>query len=293
MRHLRCLLFLAIATALSAADPSQDNAAAIALYREKKNPEARAAFETLSAANPANAEAHHFLGLIALREKRDDDAIRHHETATALAPTNATYLIALGDAYGRKAASASLFSKLGWAKKCQTTLARAVELEPSSFAANAALIEFYRRAPGMAGGGMDKAYAQAQSFRKLDLAGGTQLLTALYARESQFPELFAALDEALKTHPDHYLLLLTFGRTSADSGQQLDRGLASLQRCLDLTPPPRAPSHANAWFYLGQIRARQNDLPAASTAYENALKLEPTHREAAAALEKLPRATLP
>ncbi len=288
MRHLRCLLFLAVATALSAADPTPDNAAAIALYREKKNPEARAAFEQLTAANPQNAEAHHFLGLIALREKRTDEALRHHESATSLAPENATYLIALGDAYGRKASSASLFAKLDWAEKCRAVLERAVALAPADSAANSALIEFYRRAPGIAGGGIDKAIAQAETFRKHDLLGGTQLLTALYARESKSPELFAALNEALAKQPDNYLLLLGYGQAAAISGQHLDRGLASLQRCLTIEPPPRAPTHATVWFHLGQIHTRQNDHSAARAAYEYALKLEPTHREARAALEKLP-----
>ncbi|ATC65603.1 hypothetical protein CMV30_17535 [Nibricoccus aquaticus] len=288
MRLLCLVATLTLTASAFSAGPSPGNTAAITLYQEKKNPEARAAFEQLSAADPQNAEALHFLGKIALREKRDDDAIRHHEAATALTPGNATYFIALGDAYGRKAASASLFAKLGWAKKCHAALARAVELEPASFPANAALIEFYRRAPGMAGGGMDKARAQAEAFRKIDLLGGTQLLIALYGREAKFPELFAALDYALQTHPDNYLLLMALGRASAESGQHLDRGLASLKRCLDLPAPTQPPGHANVWFYLGQLHVLQNDIPAARSAYESALKLDPAHREATAALEKFP-----
>lgn len=290
MRYWCCLLILALPLPIRAVD-EPGPAAAIALYREKKNTEARAAFEQLAAADPKNTEALHFLGLIALREKRDDDAVSFHEKATALAPENSAYFIALGDAYGRKAASASLFSKLSWAKKCHTALEKAVALEPASFTANAALIEYYRRAPGMAGGGMAKACAQAESFKKTDLLGGTQLLGSLYRHESKFPELFTLLDEALKTHPDHYLLLMSVGRTAAESGQQLDRGITSLQRCLNLPPAPRTPGHASAWFYLGQIRARQNDFSSARTAYQTALTLEPAHREATAALQKLPSTT--
>jgi predicted Zn-dependent protease len=293
MRFLRPVVVALIVASASAVASPPDNAAAIALYREKKNAEARAVFEQLTAADPGNAEALHFLGLIALREKRDDDAVRLHEAATTLSRENSTYFIALGDAYGRKASSASLFSKLTWAKKCHAALETAVALDPRSLAANAALIEYYRRAPGMAGGGMDKAYAQAEKFKALDLLGGTQLMSALYRRESKFPELFALLDDALKTHPDHYLTLLSYGRTAAESGQQLDRGVESLQRCLSLSPPPQTPGHAGCWFYLGQIRTKQNNPTEARAAYEAALKLEPGHREATEALSHFGEAVAP
>ncbi|MGC4072590.1 MAG: tetratricopeptide repeat protein [Nibricoccus sp.] len=288
MRLLRFAVAFALTACLFADESSPaDNAAAIALYREKKNAEARAAFEQLATANPKDAEAVHFLGLIAIREKRFDDAVTLHEKATALAPENSTYFVALGDAYGRKAASASLFSKLSWAKKCHAALEKAVALDPRSLTANTALTEFYRRAPGVAGGGMAKAYAQAESFKKIDLINGTLILAGLYQAEGKFSEIFTLLDEALVTNPDNYLLLFGYGRAAAESGQQLDRGVRSLQRCLELTPPSRAAGHASVWFYLGQIRLKQNDPQAARTAYESALKLDPAHREAAKALERL------
>jgi cytochrome c-type biogenesis protein CcmH/NrfG len=287
MRLLRLIGLGVLIASACAAQPSADTAAAIALYRERKNPEARAAFEQLFSANPKNAEAAHFLGLIALREKREDDAVRFHETATALAPGNSGYFIALGDAYGRKAASASLLSKLTWAKKCRASLEKAVALEPASFAAHAGLVEFYRRAPGVAGGGLPKAYAQAESFKKIDPVGGTQLLASLYRQESRHAEIFALLDEQLKAFPDHYVLHATYGRSAAESGQHLEQGIQSLERCLTLAPSARAPSHASVWFYLGEIRLKQNALAAARAAYESALKLEPNHREASAALKKL------
>jgi cytochrome c-type biogenesis protein CcmH/NrfG len=278
------------------AEPATDLAAAISLYRQKQNVEARTAFESLLAIDNKNAEAIHFLGLIALREKRDDDAVRLHENATALAPENSAYFIALGDAYGRKAAKASLFSKLEWAQKCRAALEKAVALEPASVAAQSALIEYYRRAPGMAGGGMTKAYAQAHSYKKADLVGGTLLLVDLYRRESKHAEIFTALEEALRAHPDDYRLLINMGRAAADSGEKLERGEESLQRCLSLLPPARAPDHATVWFYIGQIHLKQTNPASARTAFESALTLDPAHRESTEALGKLqatPRAPQP
>jgi len=285
---LASFIFAGVATAFADALQTPDNAAAISLYRQKKNADARAAFETLVATDPKNAEAFHFLGLIALREKRDDDAVRFHESATQLAPENIRYLIALADAYGRKAASASLFSKLTWAEKCHAVLQKAVALEPSSFPAQSALVEYYRRAPGIAGGGLDKAFAQAEVFRKIEPLGGTQLLVELYRREKKFSGIFPLLDTALASHPDNFALLLALGRTVAESGQNQDRGLAALQRALALPASSiTAANRASAWFYLGEIHAKRNDVVAAKSAYEHALQLAPGHPAATAALTRL------
>jgi tetratricopeptide (TPR) repeat protein len=172
-------------------------------------------------------------------------------------------------------------------QKCRVALEKAVALDPSSYAAQAGLIEYYRRAPGMAGGGLAKAYAQAKAYRNADKIGGTLLLVELYRREAKTADIFAALDEALRANPDHYALLLNLGRTAADSGERLEDGARSLERCLTLEPTPRAASHATAWFYLGQIRVKQADLPAARNAFETALKLNPGYREAVEALERL------
>jgi cytochrome c-type biogenesis protein CcmH/NrfG len=280
-------LVVSLTYPLFGGEPAAELTSAITLYRQKQNTEARAAFEAIFQSDDENAEAAHFLGLIALRENRDDDAVRFHEKATTLAPENSSYCIALGDAYGRKAAKASLFSKLEWAQKCRVVLEKAVALDPSSYAAQAGLIEYYRRAPGMAGGGLAKAYAQANAYKKLDTSGGTLLLVELYQREAKTADIFASLEEALRTHPDHYALLLSLGRTAAESGELLERGAKSLERCLTLPPTPRAPGHAIVWFYLGQIRVKQADPVAARSAFETALKLSPDNREVLEALAKL------
>jgi tetratricopeptide (TPR) repeat protein len=289
-RHHFLIALLMLASPLSAEPPpatTADNASAIALYRERKNDEARAAFEAVLAAGAGNAEAHHFLGLIALRENRDDDAVRLHENATRLAPEDAAYFIALGDAYGRKATRSSLFARLAWAQKCRASLEKAVALAPRDFGAQAALIEYYRRAPAIAGGGLAKARAQAQTFLQADLAGGTRLLVELNRREARHAESFAALDAALDIHPDDFHLLLAYGRTAADSGENIGLGRECLEKCLAQTPPARPRDLAEAWFLLGRLRIRLSDTAGARAAFETALSLEPGHAAASRALADL------
>lgn len=281
---MKFFLFLAAATFLSAS-PADD--AALALFTAKKYPEARAAFEKIAAADPANAAAHYHLGVLALRRGDTDEAVAQLERATELAPTNSDYFANLGDAYGSAAQAAGLFSKLGLAKKCREALEKSVALDPQNLEARNGLVRFYQQAPGIAGGGMDKAYAEAAEIRQRDPAMGATILAQLYVADKKYPEAFALFDEVLKTSPDNYLALYTVGRTAAQTGQRVDLGEKCLRRCLALTPAASAPGHAPVHWRLGNLAERRGDLAVARACYEAALKLDPAFKQAADALAKL------
>src|SRR5262249_56353728 len=74
----------------------------------------------------------------------------------------------LGRCYGEKAAASSFFTAAGLAKKVRTEFERAVALDPKSAINRTDLAEFYLEAPGIVGGGQDKARGQAEILAKLD-----------------------------------------------------------------------------------------------------------------------------
>ncbi|MBS0632734.1 MAG: tetratricopeptide repeat protein, partial [Verrucomicrobia bacterium] len=236
MPLLRALLLLLASAALVSATPADD--AALALFQAKKYPEARAAFEQIAAASPDQAAAHYYLGVLATRRGDTDEAVAQLERATTLAPANSLYFAELGGAYGSAAQAAGLFSKLGWAKKCREALEKSVALDPANLAARNGLVTFYQQAPGIAGGGMDKAYAEAAEIRQRDPRLGTTILAQLYVVDKKYDEAFALLNELLKTSPDNYVALFCVGRTAAQTGQRIDYGEKCLRRCLELTPAP-------------------------------------------------------
>ena len=285
----RLLSVLSVLCALGAglAHAAAPNDAALALYHEKHFPEARAAFEQLAVANPNNAEAHYYLGVLAGRRNDPDEAIRQLEIATTLEPKNSEYFLDLGGAYGNAASAASMFSKLSFAKKCQTALEKSVELNPDNLAARNGLISYYRSAPSFAGGGMSKAYEQAEEIRKRDPFMGASVLGQLYLAEKKYDEAFALFEEVLKTKPDHYLALYSIGRTSAQTGLRLERGAQTLRRCLELTPGKGEPGHAPVQWRLGNLAEKQGKPADARTAYEAALKIDPTFAPAQDSLAKL------
>ena len=155
-RHSFLLLALVL---LSAAGPVRAVTAVEAneLYRAKRYAEARTAFEQVLAAEPGNADAAYHLGDLALLRGAPQEAIEWLEKATALAPKSSEYARELGDAYGLAAEKAGLFSKLGFARKCQAAYERAVALNPEDVEARYSLFTFFRQAPSIAGGGTDKA----------------------------------------------------------------------------------------------------------------------------------------
>ncbi|HUR58138.1 MAG TPA: tetratricopeptide repeat protein [Opitutaceae bacterium] len=264
--------------------------AARALYLERgKSAEAQKAFEAIAAEDPKNASAQLHLGLLALRRDDAEKAKPYVEQALQLAPNDAEMHRVMGDIYGRQAQKASIFSQPGLAKKCLAEYERAVALDPRNIDAHASLFEFYRRAPGIMGGGEDKALATAATIKRLDPTRGRIAFATFYVEDKKYDQAFAQFEEVLRTTPEDYAALYQIGRIAAVSGQQLDRGLASLRRCLALPVPAglNTPGHAAAQWRIGNILEKKGDTAGARAAYNAALKLDPNFTAATEALKKL------
>lgn len=294
---LRRLTLLLLAAALwsapvAAAEPAgaEDSpafAAALELFRAKRYPDARTAFQVLTLDEPNNPRVRYYLGRIATKRNDPDDAILQFEKAVELDPQNSGYFAELGGAYGTAAAKAVLLTQMSLAKKCREALEHAVALDPANLDARQGLVDYYRQAPGFLGGGVLKAYTQAEAIRKLDLERGTLILGQLYAADRRFDEAIALFDELLVQQPDHYLAHYAIGRIAAEGGVQLEAGETHLRRCLELRPAADEPSHAAAHWRLGNLAERRQDPAAARAAYETALHIDPNFRQAADALAKL------
>jgi len=262
-------------------------ASAIGLYRAKDYPAAQAAFEKIETTEPQNAEVQYFLGVLAEKRGENDVAIRHLEQAVALAPQNSTFVLELGGAYGTAAKKAGLLSKMSWARKCVAALEKAVQLDPENLTARNGLISYYREAPTFVGGGIAKAYLEAEEIRQRDPLMGAAVLGQLYLSENRAEEAFAAYEEALKISPDHYGLLYGIGRAAAQTGKNLPRGEQALRRCLELTPGKGDPGPAAVHWRLGNLAEKKGDPLAARAAYEAALQADPNFQQASESLAKL------
>ncbi len=281
---LRLLLLLILpSVAFSAAEPAL-RAQVAELFKQRQWNEARTLLEQATAAEPANAEAWQALGQAHLALQNPDAAVAAHEKAVELLPNDAVYRLQLGHAYGFAATRAGLFAKMGFAKKCKAAYDKAVELDPQNLNARWSLMEYCRQAPGIVGGGLELAYAQAEAIKKIDARRGRAAYASLYAHEKKYPEAIALYDEVLRETPGDPDALYHFGRLAAQSGQQLDRGLAALR---EIAAQPDRARDARVHTFIGDILLKKGDKPGAIAAYETALVGDPGFTRALEALRRL------
>ena len=275
--------------------------------RQAKEPatEAKAAFDCGKAAHNAG---------------KTDDAVSCFERAVALDPNSSLYHMWLGHAYTRQLSSASFLRKPFIGRRSGEAYNMAVKLDPTSIDAAEARLEFFLEAPGIVGGGVDKAQAEAARLAKLDAYRGGIATARIAEREKNGPEAerlyrslmaeypdrtaavdalvtmlqnakrfddaFKIVDDRLARLPDETSSLYNLGRLSAVSGLHLARGEAAMRRFLALTTgdPVR---QSNAHYRLGMIKEKMGDAQAAAAEYQAAIKLYPRHEPAAAALRKI------
>jgi tetratricopeptide (TPR) repeat protein len=284
-RFLALIAFLAL-TFVARGAAELDSA--IALYQARKFPDARAAFEALVATEPHNAAACYYLGMTLRRRGDDralDDAIVWLEKAAQLEPNNAKYLADYG---GTSLQLAAKHRSVGAATRGRDAMEKSLKLEPNNIEARMGLMQFYQRAPWPLGSG-SKAKAQLEAIRQIDPTRALSLEVRLKTDEKDYVTAFRICEDVLAKNPSDYNALYQYGRTASISGENLQRGLELLQRCVALPESgPSAPTHSDVWHRVGAIREKLAQPAEARAAYEAALKLSPGNRAAADALAKLP-----
>jgi tetratricopeptide (TPR) repeat protein len=115
------------------------------------------ALNDLLTQQPQNAEAYNLRCRIYLQEKHWDDAITACKAAVNLMPQNSDYNLWLARAMGEKADRVSFITAFKMAKQIHQEFETAAKLDPRNVPALSDLGEFYIDAPGIVGGGTDKA----------------------------------------------------------------------------------------------------------------------------------------
>ncbi|HEX2853124.1 MAG TPA: tetratricopeptide repeat protein [Opitutaceae bacterium] len=285
MRLRWLFLSLALVSLLRAGTPFED---AVALYQEKKYPDARAAFEKIVAAEPNNAAACHYLGLTLLR--RGDaaalgESVKWMEKAAAIEPGNATYLADFG---GTSMQLAGRTRSIGAATKGRDAMEKSLTLDPNNLDAREGLWRFYTEAPWPLGSS-GKAAKQLEEIGKRDPDRATVMLVLTKANAKDYAAAFKLCEDILAKNPANYTALYQYGRTASVSGQNLERGLEYLQKCLAVSPSsPSSPQPTHVWNRIGAIQEKLGRTAEARAAYETAVKLDATNKAARDALARLP-----
>lgn len=291
------------------------------LIEAERFPEAERTLRAVLARRPSDTEAIYYLGRLYLETERVPEAVKFFERMVDRHETSSRVHQGLGEAYAVTALHASVFRQLSLARDARESLIRAVRLDPDNVEARVSLFEFYRHAPGVAGGGADKAERQLVEIRRRDPARAYELHghllrdegdfaraiaayrkaiesepSRLQARLSlvlalietrRFDEAFEAVDAILERDPGHTSALYQLGRNAALSGKRLSEGEAALRRYLRHRPLRTQPSHAWAYYRLGMIQKRQGEDATARYSLRRALSLDSGLHGAREALEDL------
>ena len=251
-----------------------------------------------------------------------DAGISACEKAIALAPDNGLYHLWLGRIYGEKADRAGFLSAAGLAKKVRAEFERAVELAPDSWEARTDLAEFYLEAPGIVGGGKDKARAQAdliaplnpgmahwvrgriaekskhpddaeQEYRVAIVAsqGGARAwlnLAGFYHHVNRLAEMDQALRKLESSPLDHPGALVDGASILSRTGRDYPMAVRLLQRYFASSMVEEAPAF-KAHCLLGEVFEKQGDRAAATEEYRTALAMAHTYRPAQEGLNRVTR----
>ena len=112
-----------------------------------------------------------------------DAAATACEQAVRLDEQNSDYHLWLGRALGERAARASFMNAFSLAKRTRAEFEEAVRINPANVEALASLGDFYRQAPGVVGGGVDKAQAIAADLDKVDPARALELRGNIFEQQ--------------------------------------------------------------------------------------------------------------
>jgi tetratricopeptide (TPR) repeat protein len=250
-----------------------------------------------------------------------DAGIHACEKAVALAPDKGLYHLWLGRVYGEKADRAGFLSAVGLAKKVRAEFERAVELEPGSWEARTDLAEFYLEAPGVVGGGKDKARAQADLIAPLNPAmshwvrgriaeknkrpddaeqeyrvaieashGGARAwlnLAGFYHHTNRLREMDQALHKLESSPLDHPGALVDGASILSRTGRDYPVAVRLLRRYFASTVE-EAPAF-KAHCLLGEVFEKQGDRAAAVEEYRTALAMAHSYRPAQEGLKRVTR----
>lgn len=149
----------------------------------------------------ANAEAYNLRCRVEYTLDQWDQAISDCEQAVKLDGQNSDDHMWLARALGEKASRASFLTAYSLGKRVRIEFEAAAHLNPANAAALADLGEFYYEAPGVLGGGADKAEGVAAQLDKVDPVRACELRAGIAVARKDYATAERELKQAIAKSP--------------------------------------------------------------------------------------------
>jgi tetratricopeptide (TPR) repeat protein len=231
------------------------NTSPLALYNRT---EYAAAVALLNQSNPdaGNLELLGQCWLMLGDFKKATDAL---DRAAAIDPAPGDSMIQtwLGRAWGRRAEASFALLAAGYATKSRQAFEKALQLNPGNTDALGDLFDFYVDAPGLVGGGLEKAAALLPQFARYDPGGGYLAQARIAEKKKQFADAEADLRRAIEMGPGKVGLVLNLAQFLSRRGRYEESEKAFGQAADVANAAPDSPRilYARADSY---ISARRN-----------------------------------
>ncbi len=310
---LLCVIFFCLAGNTWAQTPLE---AARNLFDQGHYKEAEALLRPEISKTPQSAILFYWLGRCAFELHDNDQAVNNAERAVDLEPGVAAYHHFLAMAYGHRAEHSNWFSGLALARKAGHEFLEAVQIDPNNIRFERDLISFYFRAPGIAGGGEDKAEAQISKLAAIDPVAADLAKMEFYENKKKWRLAEEELRTVLAAKPKQagpYLEIAEYyeGREDASgirnalaaipqnspsdsrvlfyravagilAGDRLQEAETSLKAYLANLPQRRedhaSPSASHRW--LGRLYEKLGRRDSAAFEYRTAIELDPNDKAA-------------
>jgi tetratricopeptide (TPR) repeat protein len=278
--------------------------------------------KSAAGSEPNNGDIFVLLARSYLELNQYDAAANSAEKAVAINPKDSNYHRWLGEAYGAKADHASMLSAYSLARKTQKEFTAAVELDARNFDAQQDLIQYDCTAPGMVGGGEEKAQPLIEKLMKMDAAEGHYATGICRAQKKDYAAADAEFAKALDGKPktanriydigDYFVQrknvekLLAVAAAGEDFAPHDPRGKfyrgvalilqgekpAEAEKLLKdyLQLAPMNSDYPRPWaahYWLGRLQESQKNPGGARSEYQAALKLNGKYKLAQEALKQL------
>ena len=181
-----------------------------------------AALMLLLRADAQDAAALFSQGVQAYAAENYEGAIELFDKAVAARPNVSEYHHWIGKACGRRAERISRLRALGLARRVRSSFERAVELDGANIQALADLLDYYLEAPGIVGGGEDKARSIALRLARLNPAEGHRAQAAILATRKDYAGAERELRRALELEPAKLGRLLDLASFLSERGRHAE-----------------------------------------------------------------------
>jgi Flp pilus assembly protein TadD len=275
---IRGLLVFLFALALSAKTPEWDRAHE--LYQRTDYLQSLAVLERIP---NKGVDEFQLIGQCHLMQGDYKKATESFEKALALEPRNSEIHRLLGNVYGRRAEISSVFTAPGYARKAHQYFEQAVALDPNNREAVSNLFEYYLEAPGIMGGGIDKAETLVTHLAKLDEPAGHHAQAELERKRNRYEAAEEQLRRAAELAPRQAGRLIDLARFLSDRGRVKESD-EEFSEAAHISPDSPQLMFARAETYIRQKRNLKDARQLLERYLASPLSPDDPPREAARAL---------